>query len=160
MAIQVLKRVDHAAIKVNQLTIIFLCILAFVFNMPWVVALVALVMLVGVLRKAPGFDFVYRYAALPLGLAKPDILSDHPEPHRFAQLLGGLVLTAGSISFLLGTAAAGWAMVWLVIALAALNAFGGFCVGCALYYWFGRLSIPGFTRQPPAGSIPGMRPEG
>jgi hypothetical protein len=49
-------------------------------------------------------------------------------------------------------------LVWLVAALAALNAFGGFCVGCAIYYWLGKLHMPGFTKAPPAGTFPGMRP--
>ena len=44
------------------------------------------------------------------------------------------------------------------IALAALNLFAGFCVGCAVYYWLQKLGLPGFTRQPPAGIVPGMRP--
>jgi hypothetical protein len=46
-----------------------------------------------------------------------------------------------------------------VVALAALNAFGGFCVGCAMYYWLGILKVPGFTKAPPAGIFPGMKPK-
>ena len=45
-------------------------------------------------------------------------------------------------------------LVWLVIALAALNLFGGFCVGCAMYYWFNRLQVPGFIRAPPGDGSP------
>jgi hypothetical protein len=53
----------------------------------------------------------------------------------------------------------GWSLVWLVIALAALNLFAGFCVGCAVYYWLARLNVPGFAQHPPAGTLPGMRPK-
>ena len=60
---------------------------------------------------------------------------------------------------LLGASGLGWGLVWLVAALAALNAFGGFCVGCAVYYWLNRLQIPGFRKAPPAGTFPGMRPQ-
>jgi hypothetical protein len=155
-----LRKIDHSAIKMNQITIIVLSILAFIINALWIVILVAVVMLAGVIRKAPGFDFVYKYVLRPAKLVKPDILDDHPEPHRFAQLLGGLFMTAGAISLYTGLAGVGWGLVWLVIVLAALNAFAGFCVGCAFYYWLSQLKIPGFTKQPPAGSTPGMRPKG
>jgi hypothetical protein len=90
---------------------------------------------------------------------KPDVLDDNPEPHRFAQFLGFLFMTAGSTALFAGASVLGWSLVWLVVALAALNAFGGFCVGCAVYYWLSRFNLPGFTKQPPAGTFPGMKPK-
>jgi len=84
---------------------------------------------------------------------------DNPEPHRFSQGLGGVFMLAGSLALWAGYAALGWGLVWLVAALAALNAFGGFCVGCALYYWLGRLSVPGFHKSPPAGAFPRHAPQ-
>jgi hypothetical protein len=145
-------------LRVNQITIITLNILAFVLDLPWLVALVALLMVFGTVLKTPGFGFIYRYALKPAGLVKPEVLLDNPEPHRFSQGLGGAFMLAGSLALFAGYPALGWGLVWLVAALAALNAFGGFCVGCALYYWLGRLSVPGFHKSPPAGSFPGMRP--
>jgi hypothetical protein len=65
----------------------------------------------------------------------------------------------GSVALFLGAGVLGWSLVWLVVALAALNAFGGFCVGCAVYYWLSRFNLPGFTKQPPAGTFPGMKPK-
>lgn len=153
-------KVDHSAIKVNQIAIIGLNILSFVFDAPWIVAFVAAVMLIGVFRKTPGFGFVYKYGLRPLKLVKPDILNDNPEPHQFAQLLGAAFMVAGSLSLILGWSVLGWIFVWLVIALAALNAFGGFCVGCAIYYWLGKLNLAGFTKNPPPGTTPGKRPGG
>ncbi len=158
MTTQALQKVDHSALKANQLTIITLSILAFIFNLPILVAFVALVMGIGTLLKVPGFLWVYKYIFKPLHLLKPDVLNDNPEPHRFAQFLGFLFLTAGTIALYLGAAILGWALVWLVVALAALNAFGGFCVGCAVYYWLARLHVPGFTKVAPAGIVPGMKP--
>ncbi len=58
----------------------------------------------------------------------------------------------------LGAAGTGWALTWLVMVLAALNLFAGFCAGCAVYYWLNRLRVPGFLKAPPAGTFPGMRP--
>ena len=159
MTVQPLAKVDHSALKANQLTIITLSILAFILNLPILVAFVALVMGLGSLLKAPGFLPLYRYFFKPLNLLKPDVLNDNPEPHRFAQFLGFLFLTAGAIALFLGVTIVGWALVWLVVALAALNAFGGFCVGCAVYYWLSRLRVPGFYKTPPTGTTPGMKPK-
>lgn len=154
-----LQKVDHAALKANQLTIITLNILAFIFNLPILAAIVAVAMGVGSLLKIPGFLLLYKYFFKPLGILKPDILDDNPEPHRFAQFVGFLFMAAGSASLFIGATTLGWILVWIVIALAALNAFGGFCVGCAMYYWLVRLNVPGFTKTPPAGIFPGMKPK-
>lgn len=159
MTTQTLQKVDHTAIKANQLMIISLSILAFILDLPALVAFVALVMGIGSIVKAPGFLPVYKYLLAPRGWMKPDILEDNPEPHRFAQFLGFLFLTAGSIALFSGATTLGWGLTWLVVSLAALNAFGGFCVGCAAYYWLSRLKLPGFSKQPPAGTFPGTKPK-
>src|SRR5512139_2847892 len=103
-----LKKVDHSALRINQITIIALNILAFVLNLPWLAALVAAVMILGAVLKTPGFSFIYRYALKPAGLVKPDVLLDNPEPHRFAQGLGGIVMLLGDIALFNGAAALGW----------------------------------------------------
>lgn len=159
MTSQTLQKVDHAALKANQLFIISLSILAFIFNQPWLAAFVALVMGLGSAFRVPGFLPIYKNILKPSGLMKPDVLDDNPEPHRFAQFLGFIFMTAGSIALFTGAAVLGWSLVWLVVALAALNAFGGFCVGCAVYYWLARFNLPGFGKQPPAGTFPGMKPK-
>lgn len=154
-----LQKIDHGALKGNQLVIITLNLVAFVLNLPWLAALVGLVMLVGTALGRPGFGVVYKSALKPMGLVKPDILLDNPEPHRFAQGFGGVVMLAGTISLFAGASILGWGLVWLVIALAALNAFGGFCAGCFVYYWLTRFGVPGFVKNPPEGTFPGMRPK-
>lgn len=159
MSSQNLQKVDHSALKANQFMIISLSILAFILDQPILVAFVALVMGIGSALKVPGFLVVYNNFLKPRGWMRPDILDDNPEPHRFAQFLGFLFLTAGSIALFSGAAILGWSLVWLVVALAALNAFGGFCVGCAVYYWLNRLRLPGFSKQPPAGTFPGTKPK-
>lgn len=159
MNVHPLQKVDHAALKANQLTIITLNVLGFIFNQPILAVLVAVAMGLGALLKVPGFILLYRYFFKPLGILKPDVLDDNPEPHRFAQFLGFLFMTAGSVSIYFGAATVGWGLVWLVVALAALNAFGGFCVGCAVYYWLARLHVPGFTKNPPTGFLPGVKPK-
>src|SRR5512140_2897478 len=144
-----LQNVDHGALKANQIVIIVLNLIAFILNMPWLVAFVAAVMLVGTTMSIPGFMVVYKYLIKPSKLVKPHVLLDNPEPHRFAQGFGGVVMLIGTISLFAGLPVLGWALVWMVAALAALNAFGGFCVGCFIYYWLGRLGLPGFSKHPP-----------
>ena len=154
------QKVDHSALRANQATIILLAVLAFVLNTPWMAAAIALVMLFGSLAlQKPGFFWIYKYGLRPLGLAHPDLLEDHPQPHLFAQGFGGTVLLAAALILWAGLSALGWALVWLVAALAALNLFAGFCVGCAIYYWFSRLNVPGFSQRPPEGVLPGARPQ-
>lgn len=153
-----LKPVDHAALAVNQATIIALLVIGFILDAPLLAGLVALFMLGGAVFAQPGFGWIYRLALRPLGLVKPDVLHDNPEPHRFAQAFGGVVVAAGFIALLTGLTGLGWTLVWLVVALAALNLFVGFCAGCAVYYWLNRLGVPGFVKSPPAGtSFPGLR---
>jgi len=159
MTSQALQKVDHSALKTNQIIIISLNILAFIFDLPILAVLVALVMGIGSALKIPGFGFVYKNLLKPRGWMKPDVLDDNPEPHRFSQILGFLFMAGGSAALFFGSTVLGWSLVWLVVALAALNAFGGFCVGCAVYYWLARFKLPGFTKQPPAGTFPGMKPK-
>jgi hypothetical protein len=153
-----MSKIDYTAIKVNQAVIIVLLLLAFILNTPWIGAGVALVMLVGTALGKPGFLPVYAGLLKPLGVVRPSVAADNPEPHRFAQGFGGVVIAFSVAALLLGNAVTGWILSWLVVALAALNLFAGFCVGCALYYWCNRLGIRGFSRQAPAGTFPGMRP--
>lgn len=159
MTSQTLQKVDHSILKTNQLFIIALSLLAFILNLPILAAFVALVMGIGSALKTPGFGIIYKSILKPRGWMKPDVLDDNPEPHRFSQIVGFVFLTAGSASLFLGSAILGWTLVWIVIALASLNAFGGFCVGCMVYYWLARLNVPGFGKQPPAGIFPGMKPK-
>lgn len=152
--------VDHTAIKVNQITIIVFSILGFILNQPWIVFFTGMVMLAGTIIGKPGFLLLYTRALKPMGLAKPRIHMDNPEPHRFSQGLGSVFLLSGSLLIFLGSSLLGWALVWLVVFLAGLNAFGGFCVGCFVYYWLARMKFPGFNKRPPEGTFPGMRPKG
>ncbi len=143
------RKVDHTALKFNQASIITLNLLGWILNQPALVALVALVMLVG--TAVPGaalFQQIYFRVLKPRGWLRPRVLTDNPEPHRFAQGLGGTVLAAGAIALFLGYPVIGWALTWVVIVLAALNLFFGFCAGCFVYYQLSRLGVPGFTVRP------------
>jgi molybdopterin converting factor small subunit len=153
-----LGKVDHAALRTNQAFIIGLSLAAFVLNAPWLAGLVGLAMAAATALRVPAFGFAYQRLFKPLGWLKPEVLADNPEPHRFAQGFGAVVQLLG-FGLLAAGSAAGWGLVWVVIFLAALNLFAGFCAGCAVYYWLNRAGAPGFVKAAPAGSFPGMRPK-
>ena len=154
-----LPQVDHTAIRTNQAVIIGLNLLAFILEMPVLVGVTGLVMLIGTLLKQPGFGFIYHRILGPSGILHPNLVQDNPQPHRFAQGFGAVFLLAGGLALTFSLGFLGWSLVWVVIALAALNLFGGFCVGCAMYYWFNRMNVPGFDQSQLPGIIPGMRPD-
>lgn len=143
------RRVDHTALKVNQAFIISLSVAAFLLSSRPLVALVAAVMLLGTaVPQLALFKQVYRRLLLPAGLLQARVVPDNPEPHRFAQGFGGVVLALALLALMANQVVLGWALVWLVVALAALNLFVGFCAGCFLYYQLNRLGVPGFDRRP------------
>jgi len=143
------RRVDHSALRANQAFIITLLILAFVLNAWWLVAFVSAVMLIGTIVPSAGlFKAVYFSILKPAGIVKPDVKIDNPEPHLFAQGVGGLFTLVSTLALLAGVSTLGWILSWIVVALAALNLFAGICVGCLMYYQFNRLGVPGFTRTP------------
>jgi hypothetical protein len=153
-----LPRIDLNAFRVNQAAIITTLILAFVLGATWLVLCTCLIMAIGTFFGMPGFKPLYQYILKPANLVKPDIEHDNPEPHRFAQGFGATFLLLAFLILASGVNVLGWALVWVVVALAAINLFLGFCMGCFIYYWLNRLGLPGFTKSAPANTIPGMRP--
>lgn len=141
--------VDHSALRTNQAFIIALLALAFLLNIPALVAFVSAVMLIGTLwPDAALFKRVYQHVLRPARIVRPDVIRDNPEPHQFAQGLGGVFTALGFLALAAGAALIGWGLVWLVIVLAALNLFAGWCAGCTIYYWLNRLGVPGFDHAP------------
>lgn len=143
------RQVDQSALKVNQAFIITLLIVAYILNSVWLVVFIAAVMLLGTAVPALSlFKGIYLRLLRPAGIVKPEVIVDNPEPHRFAQGFGGVVLLGAIAALVAGAATLGWALVGLVVVLAALNLFLGFCAGCFVYYQLNRLGVPGFDRAP------------
>src|SRR5512139_2184995 len=116
------RKVDHSALRTNQAFIIGLLIVAFVLDAKWLVAFVAAVMLMGTFfPKIAVFKAVYWYILKPSKIARPDVRTDNPEPHLFAQGVGGVFLLAATLTFIANAPVMGWALSWIVVALAALN---------------------------------------
>ncbi len=135
-------KLDMSALKVNQAMIILLLLVAFSLGIPMLVLFVGIIMAIGSLLGVPGFKPVYQYCLKPLGLVKPNVVHEHPAGPRFAQGMGAACAIAGAILLLAGNPYAGWGLVWLVIVLAGINLFSGFCAGCSLYYWIKKIKSP------------------
>ena len=138
----VANRVDHSALRFNQASIITLLLIAFILEWSVLVAFVGLVMLVGTVWPSAGlFKLAYQRILKPAGIIKPRVLPDNPNAHLFAQGVGGIFLAASLLSLVGGLSLVGWVLAWIVIVLAAVNLFLGFCVGCFMYYQLSRLGI-------------------
>jgi hypothetical protein len=143
---------DRSALRFNQIGIIALSLLGFIGNEPLLPAFVAVVLLLGTLSpKLALFKQIYAHIAKPLGLMEPDPVEDVPASHEFAQLLGGIVLLAGTLFLFARWLGTGWTLTWVVILLATANVFFGFCAGCFLYYQLGKRDVPGFRPRPKTG---------
>jgi hypothetical protein len=136
-------RVDTHLGKFSQGCTVLLTALAFVFNLPWLVLLTAIVMVLSALVPAYSpYRLLYKWVVVPLGLLRPRIVEDDPAPHRFAQGVGAIFLLAASILlFLTGATVVGWALDLIVFVLAGINLTVGFCAGCFVYYHLGRLGL-------------------
>ena len=143
MATQV---VDHSALKVNQTGIVATVLIAFIgsaFYRPalLLIPLLAIVLLVGTF--APQYALLkqlYFRVLKPRGIVKPRPVQDRPEPHNFAQGLGGVFLAVAS-AFLLPVPVIGLALALLVAVLAFVNLAFGYCLGCQIYFQLGKRGL-------------------
>lgn len=144
-----LAKVDQNGLKTGQALTIILLVLGFVINSWVLVAFVAIAQLLGGLGLsfAP-YRLIYQHILKPSSIVKARVEDDNPQPHRFAMLVGALFNGVATIALLCSLPFLGWALVWIVIALANLNFWLNFCLGCWMYYQFNRLGVPGFTVAP------------
>jgi hypothetical protein len=150
MATQV---VDHSALKVNQTGIVATALVA-VFGsvivppLIWLIPLLAIVLLLGTFAPQMAlFKQLYFKVLRPRGIVKARPVQDRPEPHNFAQGLGGVFLAASSLFLYFGTptygavSVIGLAIALLVAVLAFVNLAFGYCLGCQIYYLLGKRGL-------------------
>lgn len=107
---------------------------AIVVQLEWLVAVqtaVFAVATVGGLRWSP-YGNLFRLLKRRLDLGPPPEVEAEGPP-RFAQLCGLVFAGAGLAAFAAGAELAGWVLVGVVLALSALLAATGICVGCEAY---------------------------
>jgi hypothetical protein len=136
-------RIDAHLGKFSQGCTVLLTALAFLFNLPVLVLITAVILAIAALvPTASPYRLLYRGIVLPLKLLRPRIVEDDPAPHRFAQGVGAAFLIIASlILFLTKATAVGWTLDLIVFVLAGINLTVGFCAGCFLYYHLGRLGL-------------------
>ena len=141
-----LTTVDHSALKVNQAGIVTTVLVAFIgsyFYRPLLllIPLLAVVLLLGTFApRLALFKQLYFNVLKPRGVVKPRPVQDRPEPHNFAQGLGGVFLAIASV-LLVPLTFAGLALALLVAVLAFVNLTFGYCLGCQIYYQLGKRGV-------------------
>jgi len=141
-----LQTVDHSALKVNQSGIIVTVLVAVIgsaFFTPliWLIPLLAIVLLLGTfVPQLALFKQLYFQVLKPRGIVNPRPVQDRPEPHNFAQGLGGVFLAVASV-LLLPFEIAGLALALLVAVLAFVNLAFGYCLGCQIYFQLGKRGL-------------------
>ena len=141
--------IDARAPRANQAVIGTLALLAFVLDLEWLVALLALQLAVGL---AFGRRFCLACVAY-FELLQPRLGEGRIEdarPPRFANFVGLAFLTYAAVAFVGGAATVGWILALVVAALALLAAATGLCVGCEAYLWLARLRGLRVERYPAA----------
>ena len=138
--------VDHSALKVNQTGIIATVLVAFAASAVFKPALVlipllAIVLLLGTFAPQLAlFKQFYFKVLKPSGIVKPRPVQDRPEPHNFAQGLGGVFLAVASV-FLIPVTFIGLALALLVAVLAFVNLAFGYCLGCQIFFQLERRGL-------------------
>lgn len=135
-------KVDHNAIKFGQVVIVLTVAVAWLAGAVWLIAGLAAVLTLSV--ASPTFSplrLLYRYAAVPLGIARPHLVDDEAAPHRFSQGVGALFLWGSTAALYTGGTTVGWAIGALVAVLAAVNVIWNFCAGCFIFYQLRRAGV-------------------
>ena len=124
--------IDSRAPRFNQVVVGALSLLAVLFGWSWLLALLAIQLVVGLtlgrrycLPCLAYFELVQRFVG-------EGALED-ARPPRFANMVGVAFLTASFLSYIAGFETLGAALALLVAALALLAAATGFCAGCEAY---------------------------
>jgi hypothetical protein len=138
-------RIDRNTLRTNQALIVAFTVLAFVVGDEvgrWIVLGTGLVLAVGTIyRPFALFKQVHRRFLMPAGILGAAVEAEDPLPHEFAQAVGALFLLASAAALFGGTTALGWALNWIVTALAFINLTVRFCAGCFVYYQLDRLGL-------------------
>lgn len=109
--------------------------IGFLLDLRWVVPLLAVILILAV-AGGPRFNaLAYLYKALPIPAGEPE----PGAPPRFAQAIGAIFLTVGSVFLYAATPETtgwwvlGWGPALVVAVLAGVAAATTFCLGCEMF---------------------------
>ena len=138
--------VDYSALKVNQAGIVATVLIAFVGSF-FTTLFLALIPLLGIVLllgtfvpQLALFKQLYFKVLKPRGIVNPRPVEDRPEPHNFAQGMGGVFLGIASV-LLVSVPVAGLALALLVAVLAFVNLAFGYCLGCQIFFQLERRGL-------------------
>jgi hypothetical protein len=124
--------IDVRAPRFNQATIGILAAVAVVAGWPWLIAVPALQLIVGLnFGRRWCLPCVFYFEVVQPRFGEGEI--EDARPPRFANILGAVVLSASTGAHIVGLETVGWALAGIVAALALLAAATGLCVGCEIY---------------------------
>lgn len=130
--------IDQRAPRTLQTTVAIVTGLAFLLNAPWLVALMALQLIVGLsFGRIYCLPCVFWFKVLQPRFGEGRI--EDSRPPRFANILGAVFMSTATVLFLLGLTTAGWVVTLMVTTLASLSAISGICVGCEMYATYARV---------------------
>jgi hypothetical protein len=130
--------IDSRGPRTNQAVIGSLSLLAFLFDLQWLPALLALQLLIGLTAgRRYCLPCLLWFEVLQPRFGEGRI--EDARPPRFANVVGVVFLTSATILFIAGAATAGWVLTLIVAALALLAATSGICAGCEMYLWLAKL---------------------
>jgi hypothetical protein len=130
--------IDSRGPRTNQGVIGLLSLLAFVFDLKWLVGLLALQLLIGLTAgRRYCLPCLLWFEVLQPRFGEGRI--EDARPPRFANMVGLVFLSGATLLFIAGAATAGWVLSLIVSALALFAATSGICVGCEMYLWLARL---------------------
>ncbi|KRE50461.1 hypothetical protein ASG92_09275 [Arthrobacter sp. Soil736] len=124
--------VNEYAARITAGLVVVLAVVTLLSGFGWGLAIIAAGFWLRVLfgpRISPLALLSVKVLAPRLGRAK---LVPGP-PKRFAQGIGAAVSTGAAALFVAGLAQAAWILLAVLIVAASLEAFAGFCLGCAIF---------------------------
>jgi hypothetical protein len=145
--------VDARGPRFNQAVIGVLALVAVTVGPWWLLALLALQLVVGLtLGRRWCLPCLFYFEVLQPRFGEGPL--EDARPPRFANMVGAAFLTAASVAYLGGWAAVGAALGAIVATLALLAAATGFCAGCTAFKLGYRLTGRPFVSCP----LPPVRP--
>lgn len=133
--------IDPRGPRTNQALLAVGLVVAFVLNVPWLVAALFVVLAAGAVFGPKWGLFLQLWAKVLRPRFGPPAETEDPRPPRFAAVVGTVFLAASLVAFAAGVPAVGWGLALVVAALAALAAITGICVGCEIYVRLARVGV-------------------
>lgn len=123
--------VDGRAQRMAQGTTAVLLLAGFVFGIPWLVGVVALVSCAGAILGPSRQPFVFGYTAL-FASRPPARADEDPLAVRAQDILLAVVLVAATLALVLGVGIVGWTLALIAALVAAIAAATGLLLAVSL----------------------------